>query len=252
MQPYSPYIHAKHCSEVHYLKSTALGWAHVISLTVPSGSSFLPHQTRDICFPLPYDFSFTIRSRCHSSQGTCHISRLPVYVFSPSTSQVLKEFSADSHKAMPITFLLLNSSQGSPKIKCLTVKLPHAQTLPFPFRFPFVSPLPPLHPAQGSSVLWPQLPRAVGVLERIINKYKIAVKDKAREQATLSCLPHTATRFDIKATRKIANLCFHANTRNSRNNSNQSASTLHPLKVLHIPVFSCFPLCSVSSWDLKW
>ena len=86
MQPYSPYIHAKHCCEVHYLKFAGLGWVHVISLTVLSGSSFLLHQTRDICFPLPYDFSFTIRSRCHSLQATCHISRLPVYVFSHGTS----------------------------------------------------------------------------------------------------------------------------------------------------------------------
>lgn len=164
--------HAKHCCEVHYLKSTVLGWAHVISLTVLSGFSFLLHQTRHICFPLPYDFSFTIRSRCHSLQATCHISRLSVYVFSHSTSQVLKEFSANTHKAMPIAFLLLNSSQGTQKIKCFNIKLPCTEmfSLPFSLCLPFAC----LHgcsgfvhcSARGSSVLWPQLPCGAGILKQ--------------------------------------------------------------------------------------
>lgn len=34
------------------------------------------------------------------------------------------------------------------------------------------------------------------------------------EQTALSHLPHTATRLDIKATRKKADLCCHENTRN--------------------------------------
>lgn len=227
--------------EVHYLKSTVLGWAHVISLTVLSGSSFLLHQTQDICFPLPYDFSFTIRTWCHSLQATCHISRLPVCATSHSTSQVLKEFSANTHKAMPITFFLLNSSQGTQKIKCFNIKLPRAEM--FSPWFSLCLPFAHLHgcsgfvqcSAQGSSVRWPQ---AAEILKKIINKYKIYMKDKAREQATLSLLPHTTTRLDIKATGKNANLCCHANTRNSGKNSNQWTSTLYPSKSC---IYQSFP-----------
>lgn len=146
---------------------------------------------------------------------------------------------------MPITFfLLLNSSQSTQKIKCFSIKLPRAEM--FSLCVPFTH----LHgcsgfgqcSAQGSSVLRPQLPRAAGILKKIINKYKIYMKVKAREQATLSRLPHTVTRLDIKATRKNANLCCHIKTRNSRKNRNQSVSALYPSKSCidqSFPAFLC-------------
>jgi len=142
VQPSSPYIHAKHCCEVHYLKSTVLGRAHVISLTLLSGSSFLLHQARDICFPYPM-ISL-------SPSGHYVILHNPLVPFPDcqcmfsliAQSQVLKESSAKTKKAMAITFLLLNSFEGTQKIKCSNIQLPHAEILSFPICFPFVSPLP--------------------------------------------------------------------------------------------------------------
>lgn len=58
VQTYSLYIHAKHCCEVHYLNSTGSGWAHVISLSVLFGSSFLLCQTGAVCFPPTLWFLF--------------------------------------------------------------------------------------------------------------------------------------------------------------------------------------------------
>lgn len=96
--------------------------------------------------------------------------------------------------------------------------------------------------AQGTTVLWQQIPWATGMLKKIINKYEINMKYKAWEQVTLSHLPHTTTRLDIKATRKNPNLCCHANTRNSRKKSNQSVSTLYPSQSCIYQSFPAF-LC---------
>lgn len=129
---------------------------------------------------------------------------------------------------MPITFLLLNSSQGTWKIKCFSIKLPCTEV--FSLQFSLCLPFAHLHgcsgflqcSAQGSSVLGPLLPQAEGMLKKIINKYKIYMKGKA-----LSHHPHTTATLDTKATRKNVNLCCHANTSNSRKDSNQSAPILY-------------------------
>lgn len=191
-----------------------------------SGSSFLLHHTHR--FPLPYDLYSTDRSPCHSLHAICHISTLPGYVFSHSTSLVLKELSTNTRKAIPITFLLLNSSQGTQKSKCFNMKLPQAGR--FCLWFSLFLSFACLHGCPGfcaelsTGQFCPVTIDPMGCRDaekKIINKHKIYMKDKAREQATLSHLPHTTTGLDIKATWKNPILCCHANTRNSRKNSNQ-------------------------------
>lgn len=143
-------------------------------------------------------------------------------------TQVLKDFSANTHKAMQVTFLLLSSSQGAQKTSCFNIKLPCSEmfSLSLPFAHPhscsgFVQ-----CSAQGSCVLWPQLPRAARLLKKAINEYKTCMKSKAREQASsLRCWNAWH-----KGNKENANLCHHVNARNSKNNSNPSDPTLRPSK----------------------
>jgi len=97
--------------EFFYQSAVVLN-GHVISQAVFPGSSFLVPQMEDICFLLPYDFC-TLRSQCHSLEPICHISRSSMYVFSHSIVCCLKDDSANTQKSMSITFLPLNSSQGT-------------------------------------------------------------------------------------------------------------------------------------------
>lgn len=161
----------------------------------------------------------------------------------PILHRFLKEFSADPHKAMPITFPLLSSSQSTPKPSCFNIKLPHSEM--FSLSLPFSH----LHSwsgfvqcsAQGSCVLGPQLPWAAGILKKVITKNKIWMKSKVRQQPSSS---HCWNSW-YNDSKENANLRCHANTRNSKNNS-----TVRPyiifLKFLPMPVFSClFLLFSV-------
>lgn len=202
VQSYSLYIHAKHCCGVHYLNSALFRtgprnfsrcalW-FLLSAVSDRSCLFSPYTVISLSPPghsaLVYEPLVTF-PHCQ-----CILSLMAHY------TQVLKEFSTHTHKAMPITFLLLSSSQGTQKTSCFNIKLPRSEI--------FFSPLCP-----SPQLFWVCAVLSTGAaascdhssheLQGCWKRSSPKIKPVWKIRQGSKPLPYTVGTLDIKATRKM-------------------------------------------------